>query len=245
MSKFCKIAVVTILVALVGVAILGGVVLAQEPTPTPTPNATPTTPPNLFGLFGRGRGICWTGDYFEQMRDAVASKLGVERADLDAVVQETRQEVIEQAVADGRVTQEHADRMLSPEAGDFGPGMMGFGRGKRSPLGNWMGSGKEVLAEQLDLTADELATELKAGKTIAELAEEQGIDLQTMRDAMSAAQVEAMKANIQQAVEEERMTQDQADWVLKGLEQGFLPRGRSFGHGRAGRFPHLCSRTTP
>lgn len=224
MSKLFKIAGVATLVAIVGVTVLGVAVYAQEPTP-----------PSPFG---------WVADYFEQVRDLIASKLGVDRATLDAVEKEAHEEVIGQAVEDGVLTQDQADRVLSRLEDGFGFGRMGRlgGRG-----GGWMGHWKggslsnwQWLAEQLDMTIDEVAAELEAGKTIAELAEEKGVDLQ-------ATQVEAMKEKLQQAVEDGRMTQDQADWMLQGLEQGFMPRGRGFdfGHGPCGRFGGFRGQTTP
>lgn len=89
----------------------------------------------------------------------------------------------------------------------------------------------DATAEMLGLTPEQLFAELRAGKSLADLAEAQGIDLQTVYDALGAARVEAMQGAIQQAVEDGRLTQEQADWRLQGLEQGFLPRGRGFGHG--------------
>ena len=214
MSKFGKIVGIAALVAVIGVAALGVAVYAQEPEPD--------TP------FGR------LADYFEQVRDLIASKLGVARADLDAAEKEAHQEVIGQAVEDGVITQDQADRMLSRLEEGFGFGRMGHPGGRG---GGWMGGFKgcppgdqEWLAEQLGMTVDELQAELEAGKTIAELAEEKGVDL-------DAARIEAMKERIQQAVEDGKMTQEQADWMLQGLEQGFMPGGRDLGFGgRGGHF---------
>jgi hypothetical protein len=214
LSKFSKIAGIATLVAVIGVGILGVAVYAQEPDPD--------TP------FGR------MADYFEQVRDLIASKLGVERAALDAAETEAHQEVIEQAIEDGVITQEMADRMLSRLEDGFGFGRMGRMGGRR---GHWMGGFKgglpcnqEWLAEQFGMTVDELQAELEAGKTIDELAEEKGVDL-------DAARIEAMKERIQQAVEDGTISQEQADWMLQGLEQGFMPGGRGFGFG--GRGGHL------
>lgn len=226
MNKFWKIAGIATLVAVIGAGVLGGVVLAQEPPITP---------------FGR------MADYLEQVRDLVASKLGVERAELDTATEEARQEVIEQAVEDGVITQEQADDMISRlEDGNF-PGMRSFGHGKRGYFDGPMGGlidhhGDEMLAEQLGMTTEELQAELQAGKTIAELAEEKGVDLQ-------AAQIEAAKERIQQAVQDGTMTQEQADWMLEGLEQGFSPGIRGFmpggrGGGRGG-FRGFPGQTTP
>jgi polyhydroxyalkanoate synthesis regulator phasin len=217
LKKFWRIAGIAALVAVVGVAALGIAVYAQEPEPD--------TP------FGR------MANYVEQVRDLIASKLGVERADLDAAETEARQEVIQQAVEDGVLTQDQADRMLS-NLEEYG---FGFGRLGRlgGHWGGWMGDWKggslsnwQWLADQFGMTIDELAAELEAGKTIAELAEEKGVDLQ-------AAQIEAMKERIQQAVEDGKITQEQADWLIQGLEQGFMPGPGcpGFGFGRRGGHP--------
>jgi len=79
---------------------------------------------------------------------------------------------------------------------------------------------------------------LHAGKGLAEIAEEQGIELEAVHDAINAARGEAMRDAIGQAVENGRISEEQADWLLEGLEQGFFPMGRSFsfGHGMKGGF---------
>ncbi len=215
MSKVWKIAGIATLVAVIGIAALGVAVYAQEPDPD--------TP------FGR------MADYFEQVRDLIASKLGVDRATLDAVEKEAHQEVIGQAIEDGVLTQDQADHMLSRLEDGFGPGMMGRMGGRGGRMGDFGFNGclpgnYDWLAEQLGMTVDELQAELDAGKTIAELTEEKGVDLDAVR-------VEAMKERLQQAVEDGTLTQEQADWMLQGLEQGFMPGMRGFNFGGRGGFP--------
>ncbi len=111
-----------------------------------------------------------------------------------------------------------------------------FGRGGGFGLmgGSW--TMFDVTAEALGLTPEEFFAELHAGKTLEEIAEEQGVELEAVQDAIKAARVEAMQEAIEQAVEDGRITQEQADWMLEGLEQGFLPMGRGFGsgHGMSG-----------
>ena len=108
--------------------------------------------------------------------------------------------------------------------GGFGRGMFGLGRG-----GEW--TMFDTAAEALGLTPEELFAELHAGKSLDEIAEEQGVDIEVVQDAMNAARVETMRQAIEQAVEDGNMTQEQADWMLEGLEQGFFP-GRGFGGAR-------------
>jgi hypothetical protein len=109
-------------------------------------------------------------------------------------------------------------------------------------FGFWGGSWDtfDAAAEALGLTPEQLFAELRTGKSLADIAEAQGVDLETVQEAMNAARAEAMKEAIEQAVEDGRLTQAQADWLLKGLELGFLPGGRGFGfgHGMGGGFGH-------
>jgi len=99
----------------------------------------------------------------------------------------------------------------------------------------WAGGGPwkmfDTAAEALGMTPEELFAELRAGKSPAEIAEEQGVEIETVYDAVSAARSEVMQQAIEQAVEDGRLSQEQADWLLKGLEQGLFPMGRGFGHG--------------
>lgn len=101
-------------------------------------------------------------------------------------------------------------------------------------------AGLEAAAEALGMTADELSAQLWGGKTLADLAEEKGVDLQTVRDAVLQACEQALRDAIEQAVQDGRISREMADWLLQGLDQGFWgPRatnhfwgwGHPFGHG--------------
>ena len=83
----------------------------------------------------------------------------------------------------------------------------------------------DTVAEALGLTPDELFTQLHAGKTLEEIAEEQGVELEDVREALNAARIEDRKEAIQQAVEDGKLSQEQADWMIEGLEKGFFPAG--------------------
>jgi hypothetical protein len=120
-----------------------------------------------------------------------------------------------------------------------GPTIKTFGRmGLWSGLarGGWISS-FDAMAEALKLTPVQLFEQLHSGKTLAEIAQAQGVELQAVMDAVKAAQAQSMKDRINQAVQDGKMTQDQADWLLKGLEQGYMGgkmRGFGFGHGMRG-----------
>lgn len=89
----------------------------------------------------------------------------------------------------------------------------------------------DATAETLGLTPEQLFAELRAGKNLVGIAEAQGVDLQTVYETVGAARVETMQAAMQQAVEAGRLSQEQADWLLQGQAQGFMPMRRGFGPG--------------
>ncbi len=106
----------------------------------------------------------------------------------------------------------------------------------------------DAQAEALGLTPTGLFEQLHSGKTLSEIAEAQGVDLATVEEAARAAQVQAMKDAIAQAVQDGTMTQAQADWLLEGLEKGYLDGpglkffgGRGMGHGPRGGMPGLLA----
>ena len=112
-------------------------------------------------------------------------------------------------------------------------GVGGFGgRGMRGFA--WTDAGPwtmfDTAAEALGLTPEELFAELREGKNPAEIAEEQGIELEAVYEAVSAAQGETMEQAIKQAVEDGSMSQERANWMLEGLERGFFPRGQGLGY---------------
>ena len=98
----------------------------------------------------------------------------------------------------------------------------GFSRGMHA-YGRLGDSGLAAAAEILGMTSDELTTQLQAGASLADLADKAGIDLQTLRDAVEAAQLEDTKTQISEAVSAGNLTQEEADWMLKGLAAGYTP----------------------
>jgi polyhydroxyalkanoate synthesis regulator phasin len=112
-------------------------------------------------------------------------------------------------VDDGTLTQEQADavedalRDARPDHGFRHPGMFGFG------------GDPSTVAESLGIEEDELRSALEDGQTIAEIAEEQGVDVQDVVDDIVAAQQE----RLDEAVADGDLTQEQADEILAGAEE--------------------------
>jgi hypothetical protein len=176
----------------------------------------------------------------------LAEEKGVEiqalRDAAEAAEKTARIEQIEQAVTDGDLTREQADWMIEGIQNGYGMrsglklGMLSFGMIKEQV-------GLTAAAEALGMTVDELSNQLWAGETLSSLAEEKGVELATVQEAIQAARVSEAKVLIEQAVTEGTMTQEQADWLLKGIENGYLKdlgRGLGWmGFGRhGGRFGH-------
>lgn len=106
--------------------------------------------------------------------------------------------------------------------------------GGRGGLGG--GTGLQAAAEALGMTTDELINALRSGSTLEELAEEAGVDIEDVQAAIQAARATEMRERIQQAVEDGTITQEHADWLLEGLDRGFI--GGSGGFGFGGRHGH-------
>jgi hypothetical protein len=95
----------------------------------------------------------------------------------------------------------------------------------------------DVMAEALGLTPVELFTQLHDGNSLEEIAEAQGVDLESVKESMTASRTEAARERIQQAVEDEKISQEQADWMLEGIDKGFAPMRGGFDRGLRGGMP--------
>jgi hypothetical protein len=136
-------------------------------------------------------------------------------------------------VTNGTITQQQADEVAQRLAEDgFGSSGHGHGHGR---------GGREIdlsaAAQALNLSDDELRDALSDGDTLAEVAEEQGVDVQTVVDALVAAAQERLAS----AVQAGRLTQEEADEKAADLQERVTalvqeggPLGR--GHHRHGRF---------
>jgi hypothetical protein len=122
------------------------------------------------------------------------------------------------------------------------------GRGPGGPHGGHMldGAALEAVAGVLGISTDNLSAALESGKTLQELADEAGVDQQEIRDALNAVREESLRERIAQALEDGSITQEHADWLLEGLDNGFLNGpGFGFGHGFGGDFERGAPPATP
>lgn len=96
-----------------------------------------------------------------------------------------------------------------------GPG--GDGRGLRPGTPEF-----EAAAEALNMTTDELTTALQGGKTLEQIATDAGVEYADVQAAIREAHETEMRERIQQAVDDGTITQENADWLLEGLDKGFI-----------------------
>ena len=110
-------------------------------------------------------------------------------------------------VSDGSITQSQADEVatLLSQTRPEGGGRRGGG-GRVDPA---------VAAEALGITVEELRTATEAGKSLADIAEEEGVDQGELVDALVAAEREELA----EAVSSGRLTQGQADERAATLEE--------------------------
>ncbi len=162
-----------------------------------------------------------------------AKRLGVSEEELRNALGAARDAQLDQAVKDGKLTQEQADAMkkMRKESGLVlgGPGPHklghhGFGarkglhRGMRPGFAGPMRAGLLGLADDaakaLGLTRRQLLTQLRQGKTMGAIAKAQNKDLADVRAAIR----DGAKTRLDKAVADKELTQKQADKLLAHLD---------------------------
>jgi polyhydroxyalkanoate synthesis regulator phasin len=180
----------------------------------------------------------------------VAAAKGVSLdAIVNAVVAEQKQ-LLDQAVAAGRLTQAQADTLLANLKATL-PGQLqvkyvpGFGKFGRFDYKLPM---MDTIAQALGLTVAELRTELSTGKSVADVAKAKGVDLDKVINAVMEQQTRLVNA----AVAAGRLTQAQADAWLNNLRENLpallsLKGGFGFGRGWPGKWwlPQFNNNVSP
>lgn len=194
MRKFWKIAGIATLVAILGVAAVGAVVYAQDD--------------------GSGGPF----DFGGRFRQALADILGISVEEYDAAVEQAQDRVVDEALDEGWLTEDQAEMLRWRMDQEPGFGMRGmdkgfgkFGHGILGPGNNLV----SIAADQLGMSLTDLLTELQDGKTIADVAAEKGVDTGAIVDAYLAE----LKTDLDEAVTEGRITQNQADYSLEQAEE--------------------------
>jgi ribosomal protein S20 len=216
MQRFWKVAGIAMLIAVLGVAVFGIAAFAQDDDGPPF-------------------------DFHARFKAAVAEILGVTVEEYDAAVEQAHDQVVDEAVTEGWLTEDQAERMR--ERMEEVPGAWGGGKGFMGPRGVFRGRGGDspisVAAEKLGMEESDLLAELRDGKSIADLAAEKEVDLQEIIDAY----LEQLGERLNQAVQDGLITQNQADSMLEQAGERVpemlnnIWEGRGPGHHPPGGFP--------
>jgi hypothetical protein len=196
----------------------GGFSLAQEGTPTTTQGTTATA---TNGEARPEADATPDGEETDKETrrdtylDTLAENLGVTREALDAALKQTGLDMVDQALADGKITEEEAANIRERiESGEgflfpFGPGFGHHGH-PGFKFGFHFGVQLDDLAEFLGVDNAVVTDALRNGDTLAEIAEANG----KTRDELKAHLMEDVSARVAEAVENGDMTQEEADEKL-------------------------------
>ncbi len=236
---------------------------AAAPTPTTAPSAVPSTAPNNQAPAGGQKSNQTAVDLATAFWNALAAKLGITVDDLKSKAAQAEQEAIDQAVKDGKLTQDQGNALKqklnpnSPTLLPF-PGFVkpGFGRGRGNAPGT-PGNGAttppglnrrfgfgvegagldnvaqlEALAKVLNLSTSDLATQLRSGKTLADIATAQKVDQNTVKQTI----IDTAKAQVARALQDGLITQAQADQFNSRLTPDQIDLTKPFGFWGWGHF---------
>lgn len=111
----------------------------------------------------------------------------------------------------------------------------GGGQGSNDPASN---PALKQLADKMGISVEDLATELKAGKSVADVAKEKNVDLQTLVDTLNAPRVEMMNLGVKYGYhtreQADAMQKQMAKWIKYQLEQKGFQGGYGWGPGMMG-----------
>lgn len=197
-------------------------------------------------------GTAWPLNLRQRVHETAAELLGIPVDEYDTAIEQAHEQVLEEAVEEGWLTQEQAERMQERMADGYGPNMIGPGAmgsnrggmggprggkfntmpGRGSMMNGSQISPFDVAAEVLGMPVNDLLTELQGGKTLADVAAEKGVDPQTIADAFLSQHSDWLA----EAVADGRLTQAQADDMqerAKSMIDTMLNQAMPFG-GRGG-----------
>ncbi len=176
-------------------------------------------------LAGAGAAVAGTGvlsgsSERQAFLDDAAKRLGVSSQQLENALKAAAEDRIDAAVAAGTITKEQGDTLKkASESGAAAPGhgigfrgLFGFGAGHVEPL---LADPLGAAATYLGLTTDELRTKLQSGKSLAQIAKDEGKSVAGLEQAMVAS----AKTKLDQAVSDGKITSAQRDQILSRLQQ--------------------------
>jgi uncharacterized protein YidB (DUF937 family) len=144
-----------------------------------------------------------------------AQRLGVQPSELSSALKKALEDRVDAAVAAGRLTKAQGDELKQRiESNDLpffpAPGLLGHGFDHGRLL-----HGFDAAASYLGLTEAQLFRQLDAGKTLAQVAKDQG----RSADGLVAALKADLKSKLDDAVTDGRLTKAQEEQILRDADQ--------------------------
>ncbi len=148
----------------------------------------------------------------------IAAEQGVPLEDVVAAITTPLGERLEQRVAAGDLTQEEADTILAVATQKVETWLnQPWPVPTSDQRGQWIERARQVfadIAEALRLSPEELRAELQAGKTVADIAAEQGVPLEDVVAAITTP----LGERLEQRVAAGDLTQEEADILLAAAQ---------------------------
>jgi polyhydroxyalkanoate synthesis regulator phasin len=194
MSKRIKILVGAAAVVLLISAFFATLTFAADPTATPTPG----TPQALA----------------QEFMSKLASKLGIGQDKLQTAVKDSQNEIIDQLVQEGKITQQQADQLKQKVTANNGVIPFGGAFERGFMHGFKMGVTAADISSFLGITEQQLYTELQSGQTLAQVAQAHG----KTADQLKTYIHDKIKASLDAAVKNGQITQAQEDTRLSTID---------------------------
>jgi hypothetical protein len=195
--------------ALVGAAVVGGTLIGIV---SAAPAGTSTPAPAMLAKDSQ------PGQYCQAFLDAFAKNLGVDESALAPAAKSAAGTAIDKAVANGDLPKDVGDKIKDRIAKADGDGCGILGARWRSALrhyarGEVRQDMVQAAASTLKLTPDQLREKLKAGDSLKQIAQDQGVAF----DTVTAAIVAAAKIDLDKIVAAGKMTADRERMILDNL----------------------------
>jgi len=224
--------------AVLGVVIVGGVVRAQTPSPS--------GPSGGAGSGSAGSADAGPRGLIDGFLNQLAQNLNIDRTTLNSALKTTGDQEIDNAVAAGKLSQDQANQFKQRiDNGQLPFGLGGFGafggrghfgrHGRGGPGGNaglpqaavaCASTARSAVSTALGISASDLQQARANGKSLAQIAQDNG---KTLDDVRAAVQSSAQSC-LDQQVQAGNLTQQQEQDILQRLQNGG-PFGRFGGPG--------------
>ena len=166
---------------------------------------------------GAAYGASQGGDPQEELLSKAAQRLNVTPEQLRSALEGAFGDQLDEAVRDGKLAQQQADRMKEALR-DHGLPLFGGPGGPGGPhvhLAGPIGPALDAAADYLGLTRAELGRRLMNGRSLAEIASAEGKSV----DGLEQAIVDAAEQELDEAVRDGDLTDAQRDALLRRLRE--------------------------